>query len=511
MKFGIKTSLGIDISENQINVALLRQLGSEIELVKAASAPVPKGAITGGNITNPTSLAGAIKKLLTQNKIRRQPATVSLVAKPILTQIIDLPDDIPENLGQFIQAEIRHSPVLAGKEPRYDFCGLRTTGTETANRVFIGATDNEKISTLLKTLSLAGIEARSIELGVTASIRALYANRISDKYECNLLFAFIHGSVMTMCVFRKGEFDFIRYIDMEAQADDSAESIARCEEEISAVIQFYDIEVEDGPNNKWEFVVALDNTTIDTQDLEFLLQKKFGSDAHICSAATTCVDIPVAQSDSIDRVSINAVGLAIKRFEDPASNIKIDLIPPEAEDRRTAKRFILITANAAAIILLFMLITAGIVRFKLAQIRRSIPQAQQGDPVENMERLLRRQNIIKAKVTELSAKSAQINEIFEGDSISNWAGILDDLRYRVPTTLCVTQLSCPKGLSFEIEGQSLSYRSVHLFAEQLGRSEFIKSATVAETNRNPRVEGLIAYLINCELADNRGPQEDADG
>jgi Tfp pilus assembly protein PilN len=316
---------------------------------------------------------------------------------------------------------------------------------------------------------------------------------------------------MTMCVFRKGEFDFIRYIDMEAQADDSDKAIARCEEEISEVIQFYDIEVEDGPNNKWEFVVALDNTTIDAQAFEFSLQKKFGSEAHICSPATTCVDTPVAKSDSVDQVSITAVGLAMKSFQDSASDIKIDFIPPEAEDRRNAKRFVLITANAAAIILLFMFITAGIVKFKLAQIRRSIPQAQLGDPIENMERLLRQRNIIEAKVTELSAKSAQINEIFEGDSISNWAGILDDLRYRVPTALCVTQLSCPKGLSIEIEGQSLSYRAVHLFAEQLGRSEFIKSATVAETNKNSRVEGLIAYLINCELAGNRGLQDDADG
>jgi Tfp pilus assembly protein PilN len=511
LKFKIKTSLGIDISENQINVALLRQLGGEIELVKAASAPVPEGAITDGNITNPASLAGAIKQLLAKNNIRRQRAMVSLVAKPILTQIIDLPDEIPENLGQFVRTEIRHSPVLAGKEPCYDFCGLKTGGAEATSRVFVGATDNEKISTLLKTLSLADIEPKSVELAITASIRALYANRISNKYECNLLFGFIHGSVMTLCVFRKGNFDFIRYIDIGAEGDDSDKCIARCEDQINAVIQFYDIEVEDEANSKWEFAVALDNTTINAQDLEFSLQKKFGVEAHVCSSSTISADTALAQNAAVDQASITAVGLAMKRFEDSASDIKIDLLPTEAEDKRVTKRFILITANAAAIILLFMLVTAGIVRVKLGQTRRSIPQTQQGDPIENMEWLLKQQNIVEAKVAELSAKSAQINEIFEGDSISNWAGILDDLRYRMPATLCITSLSCPKGLSFEIEGQSLSYRSVHLFAELLVQSEFVKSATVAETNKNPRVEGLIAYLINCELADNKGLLPDADG
>jgi len=52
MNFGIKTSLGIDICEGRINVALLRQFGGEIELVKAASAAVPKGAMANGNITS---------------------------------------------------------------------------------------------------------------------------------------------------------------------------------------------------------------------------------------------------------------------------------------------------------------------------------------------------------------------------------------------------------------------------------------------------------------------------
>jgi len=125
--------------------------------------------------------------------------------------------------------------------------------------------------------------------------------------------------------------------------------------------------------------------------------------------------------------------------------------------------------------------------------------------------LLKRNNLIGAKITELSTKRAKISEIFEGDNTNNWAGILDDIRYKTPVTLCITRLSCPRALSLEIDGQSLSYRSVHLFADLLKQSEFIKSATVAATNRNNRVEGLIAYSINCRLADNRGLPADVDG
>ena len=46
MTIGPKTSLGIDISEHRISVALVKQSKSGIKLVKAADAEVPEGAIT---------------------------------------------------------------------------------------------------------------------------------------------------------------------------------------------------------------------------------------------------------------------------------------------------------------------------------------------------------------------------------------------------------------------------------------------------------------------------------
>ena len=203
--------------------------------------------------------------------------------------------------------------------------------------------------------------------------------------------------------------------------------------------------------------------------------------------------------------------MAMKRFEVTGSRIKIDLMPAEVKERKVSKRLMLLTANVAAGILLLMLIIAGVVRIKLAKIVRPAPDSQHVNPITNMESLLKRNNLIGAKITELSTKRAKISEIFEGDNTNNWAGILDDIRYKTPVTLCITRLSCPRALSLEIDGQSLSYRSVHLFADLLKQSEFIKSATVAATNRNNRVEGLIAYSINCRLADNRGLPADVDG
>ena len=79
-------------------MALLRKKGSSVELVKAASGPVPEGAIKNGNIEDPAMLAKGIKDLKARSRIRirlRQ-AAVSLIAKPMLVQIMDAPKQISD-------------------------------------------------------------------------------------------------------------------------------------------------------------------------------------------------------------------------------------------------------------------------------------------------------------------------------------------------------------------------------------------------------------------------------
>ena len=64
-----KTSLGIDISSEWINVALIKRVKDEVKLLKAARAAVPEEAIVNGNIADPGLLARTIRDLLKRNKI----------------------------------------------------------------------------------------------------------------------------------------------------------------------------------------------------------------------------------------------------------------------------------------------------------------------------------------------------------------------------------------------------------------------------------------------------------
>jgi Tfp pilus assembly protein PilN len=504
-----KNTLGINIGQDWISAALLRQVKDEIRLEKVAQAPVPEGAIIDGNIVAPAILAKALNDMLKQNRISTRKAVVSLVARPMLIQTIDLPEEIPGNIGQFILSEIKHSPALAGKEPYFDFCRLSSGAPDGKERMFIAATDNEKILVLLKTLGLAKVDATAIEPSLIARLRALYSKKISTRYGCNLIVTLIDGPIVTICVFRKEELDFIRSIDLSEQDCGPDEFIARCETEINAVIQFYDIEIADA-DDKWEFVVELDNPAISTADMQFFLERKFGTDVAICSSSTVYTATTLAENASIDNASIAAVGLAMKNIETPGFNININTMPAEAKMGKDRKRFVLITANIAAAILLCMFIMAGFVRAQLDKAEQAMIEDKQGDPTGNIEQLLSRQRSLNEQIACFSGKINRMNAIFDNDSIGNWPEILNDIRAKMPESVYITEMNSEGGTTILVDGNALSFNSIQIFAELLCQSKSIESATVTERNKSHEVNGLVSYSINCILASTEEPQIDVE-
>ena len=510
MMLGTKTSLGIDISDSRISIVLLRQINSQIRLVKAADGPVPQNAVVNGNIVDPAALAKAVKSMLAQNKIKRRKAIVSLVAKPILAQILDLPEGIPGNLGQFIQSEIKRSPALSGKETVCDFCGIGRGGREDTGRVLVTAADQEKITALLRTFSLAGVEPISVEPDILASVRALYRKKIANKYNSNVLFAFFHGTVVTICVFRKEELDFIRRIDLADEIDDLDKCIARCKDEINAVVQFYEVEVDSETGSEWEFVVVLDQSAVDGESLKLSLQEGLGPKVQICTETTIQSDASVTVNESVGKVSVVALGLAMSPFGVPPQSIKINLLPPEAEEVKSTKKIALITANVAAVILLGMCLTAGFVRFQLKKTQSGLEQRKHSAAVDSVERLLKKQRQVNMQIAALSEKKDGMSEVFNDIDIDNWPEILDEIRKTTPLDLYVTRLACLDNTTFVIEGNALSFNSIRVFAGLLNQSPTIESATVTERKKNYREEGFISYSIKCSLAHNGKLQTNAD-
>lgn len=507
-RFKTKTSLGIYISGSRISVALITEENDQIKLLEAADAPVPNGVLTDGNIKDPAALAKAIKTLLVRNKIKTHRATVSLVAKPVLKQIIDLPEEIPDNLSRFVQSEIKHSPVLSGKEPLCDFYGIAPPGPDRRGRLFVAATDREKMANLLKTFRLAQVEPVAVELDVIASIRAIFAGKISNKYNSNILVAFLHNSILTICVFRKEALDFIRSIDLGRDVEDIDKCIVHCEDEISAIIQYYDVEVDSAADNSWELIVSFDNPDVDSGHIEESLRRSFKCDLHVCSASTVYSDTPLEINDSINNASITAVGLAMKPLNVQQPGLDIQLMPLEAEDLRDTRKFLLSIAKLAAAAFFIVFLAGAFVRIRLGKTRSALAETKL-DPTINIEMLLSKQKSIDDQITLLSEKSAKINEVFKDQTSVQWDQIMREIQQKIPQAICLDRLVSSDDVNLILRGNATSFRSIHVFNRLLTQSKFFASATVTKTSKDSD-EGLINFSILAVLESKRTTQTDVE-
>ena len=203
-----KISLGVDISGDCISYAVVTQEKNSVKIIASGKTQTPAGAVKDGNITDPAGLAKVLKDLIGSKKYRTCKSTVSLTVSPSLAQIIDMPEEIPSNVANFVHSEIKHSAFLAGKDIQMDYCGLGLSAAMPA-RVFVSAIEKSKMKPLLKTLKLAGIRPETIELPIAAWMRSVYAKHIKPRFKGNVMLVLVRDNVLNLCVFRNTTFDFI--------------------------------------------------------------------------------------------------------------------------------------------------------------------------------------------------------------------------------------------------------------------------------------------------------------
>ena len=493
-------SLGIDISESRISFALVSKVGSKFKLLKADECPISPGSIVEGNIEDSVALAKTVKDLLRKNRIKTKRATVSLVAKPVLIQILDLPDNMPDNLGKHVNTEIRHSPVFSGKDPYYDYCGLPKIGLDSKERVFVAATDNEKISVLMKTLALAGVEANSISLSTQAASRAIYEKQIADEFEKNVLVVTHHSSSLTISVYKKGEIDFVRSVDIEMLTSSEDEYIMQFVSEINTVMQYYEVEIDEDEDVDWDVIIVHDDITVNAEKFKKICDEKIAGSVQLCCSDTIYANTPLEINTDIDSASITAIGHALKSFKIQESQAKIDLLPPETEDVRNTKKYAILTANVAVVVLLGMFVGGALIKKSLGKTQYAIEQRKVNDPIGNIEALLKKQRGISEQVAFLSDKKQGMKEVFDDYSGVKWHDLLHDIRTRTPVSLYLTRLSCSEDRTIMLQGNAISFKAIHIFAELLTQSDYFKAAAVAETNKS-NTEGLVNFALRIELMD----------
>jgi len=500
-----KTALGVSISEKQINLVVLKKGKNGIELLKSVSCSVPEGAIKNGNIEDAAVLARTIRKLKNSGRIRTTRAAVLLFARPVVTQIISLPRQVPSNIGQFVQDQVKDCAVLPGRKITLDYCGVGGAGSEagSTNRLFITATDDRKVENIVKVCSQADIAVEAIEPPLLAYTRALYAGNIAGKFDCNVLIAVLHNNTLTLCVFRKQAMDFVRTISISKENAQPNQFCQWLAEQINTVIQFYDVDVP-GSCGKWEITVTADDEQLTKNDEVVLKTKVASSNLQVLTGEDICHAAVVSQSadcQRADKPSPVALGLAMKLLDTDTHNLGLNLLPPEVVRLRTVRKGSLITANIMAVMVLIMILAVNGPSWKLKGLSGNI-EYKNTSLLQDTCALVREQTSVNKQISAVNGELTQINDVLSSNRNTGFAGLLSDIGKGIPRNICITSLSSGAKYGMSLKGLAISNEAVYSFVDILNNSEHINSASVAEIKRDNK--GLLSYEINCVLATEKG-------
>jgi hypothetical protein len=502
MKHAPKTAIGVDISAERINLALLRQGADGLELIKTAACPVPEGAIEDGNVEDPSKLSQAIKSLRTRSRIPRVNHTaVSLLTKPTVMQILDMPKGIPTNIGRLVQNEISTCVALSGKEIAMDFCRI-TWGHGQGSRLLAVAADAQKITKLAEACARGGLNAEVIEPPLLAYARALHDKNIQDKFDSDVLIAVLRDGALNICVFKKQILDFVTTRIIDRELDEPGRLGQWLAKEINEIIRFYEMEVIDS-SGKWQITVVADSVALPQEAARSLTGKIENADLRIRTAQTVSQDTPVTPKDARRQPSAVAIGLAMRLLKENDSSLRVNLLPPESTEVKAAKKHLLITTNIVAAVILLTILTAGALAMMANKVNQRVTQKKKNELSQDTYILLQEQEKLEEQIRHLSDRPERLQSILDSRHSVNWARILEDIGKMTPKMVRITNLYSNDNTTMYLDGLALSYEMVHLFVKMLDQSEYINSASLNETVREDKTGGLVKYVIVCSLTQDK--------
>jgi len=499
-----KTSLGIDISQDRINLALLKQTKNGVSLLKTATGAVPDGAIKDGNIEDAPALAKAIKKLASQNRMHAQRSALSLVANPMLMQILDLPKKAAGNVRQFVRDEMKHCAILPSGQLALDFCGIQTLFKQTIRRTLVVAADSQQTTHIAHELNRAGLNVESIEPASLAYIRACYAKTIAQAIDQDLLFVIVHGGIITFYLFRKQVLDLVRIKRPEPgicqQCTMQSERCRTClADEINTVLQFYEMEAFDkGDKCQVKLIAQMDGDDAG-ENIKSPWPNAETMNLEITTLEKAYLDTPVAQANSRDKPSAIAVGLALKLLEGSNMDLNINLLSSEVAQAKAARKELLLIANVGVVIVVLMIFVAGLLGSKT----KKTSEIMQGEKCTHLARktqvLLNEQGWLDRQIGDVSKTLDCVDNILKSDSHLNWSGILEDIRVAIPSGVRITKISGMGASKLRLECRALSPKEVRLFIEMLNKCEHMGTASLAQTKTDDKAGNLAKYDIDCSL------------
>ncbi len=486
-----KKALGIDVCKDSVNVVRLERNGEKITILGGSRVKIEKES------ADSKTFAGAVIKSKLTSFPRHCEASVCFNGSPELLQILNLPDASPDAARKFIQEELRQYAVLPLKNVQIDYCALK--GSSDRKNVLVGAAQAEPLIAVTKELEKKNVDIRLIEPAIAALIRACYNKVIKAAGGKNVMLVLLHDENMSLCVFSGQKCDFLRTKKFDFDIPESPEQAGAIAHQIDSVVQFYELE-RVSKQEKWPVFLATSRESAKTKETARQIQEHiYHKNIEITVLDSSHTDIICKDAANQD-FSLVAAGAAMKLLDSDNSGININILPDEIFEIRKSWRNLIIIANVAAVILLFMFLYMGFLAKKTADVKDELIRKEQSMPNFNISELMKAQADANDKTVRISRNIKALETAFEKKNWNNWAYILAEVVSKTPANIQIQEMRARDASTMQIEGLAVNYNAVNDFVGSLNKCKTVSSAQLADTKQNPRYAGsVVDYLITCSI------------
>jgi len=167
-----KALVGLDISSSAVKLVELAEAGgNQLRLERYAIEPLPRDAVTDGNISSLEAVSDAIRRAWRRMGASTKQVALALPAAAVITKKITLPAGLRElDMEAQVEAEANQYIPFAIEEVNLDFQVLGPAGTGADEvEVLIAASRKEKVEDRVAAAEAAGLKALKMDVESFAS------------------------------------------------------------------------------------------------------------------------------------------------------------------------------------------------------------------------------------------------------------------------------------------------------------------------------------------------------
>ncbi len=501
MKRSRNMSLGIDISQTQVNVALVGRSREGIRLVQGIQIPLPEGVIVGGRVQEADVLLGILSRLRKDIRVD-VPVSLAWGSASAVHQVMDLPKRVPGNIADFVQGELKQCVAVSSEHMVCDYAGL-SAGVGDCPKLLAVAADQRQVAEVIRICSKNRFRVEAVEPAILALTRAVTSQWSPTSAEAQTMVLWLRDNTLQLAVLKKGHLDFLHTHNLDTSFDYRHELGRLLVQEVKATVQYYKMDVLDDLC-AWQVHVVLpcDLVPADTVRAVFatdLAQDHLELDVHEEDAFL------ISGADA-GPTSAVAVGLARRVLDETDKTPVISLLPQRIRQTRALHTQLKWASVVAGLgVACMALLVWGLAGFA-DRSRQNMKHYLSEHNINATVSLVEQRAHLEAQIEAFSQSTALVGKLVETRTQVDWAAILDDIHNRSQANLqitCVEKERDDSGLI--IQGVSPTFGDVNAFRKGLTASEHITDVRVVQTEYVEMAQGrLVRYELLCEIMDPSG-------